>query len=190
MGKRRLFVGFVLLLIVVLLVALVLYIRPAKSLDLRYSSIDWKEKLLVMAETRQPALNLSESELNQLAKKELNQYVAEQELPVNVTGAEFRLNGNRLTADLNVAWGAIEAGVEAGYLMEYSSGKLLLVPENLSIRRFSFPPANFGLEPISIDLGQYLPEVVKVKEVNFQEKALRISFKLDWIEVARYLDLL
>lgn len=190
MGKRRLFVGFILLLIVVFLAALVLYIRPAKSLDLRYSSIDWKDKLIVMAETRQPELNLSESELNQLAKKELNQYIAEQDLPVKITGAEFYLNGNRLTADLNVAWGAIEAGVEAGYLMEYSSGNLLLVPETLSIRQFSFPPAKFGLEPISIDLSQYLPEVVKVKTVSFQEKALRISFKLDWLEVARFLDLL
>ncbi len=190
MGKRRLFIGFVLLLIVIVLTALVFYIRPAKSLDLHYSSISWKEKLLAMAETRRAELTLSEYELNQLAKKELNQYIAEHELPVKITGAQFRLHGSRLTADLNASWGAMDAGVEAEYRMEYSSGRLLLVPETLSIRRFSFPPEKFGLESIAVDLGTYLPEIVQVKTMTFQEKTIQVSFKLDWMEVARYLDLL
>ncbi|RCX13935.1 hypothetical protein DFP94_11946 [Fontibacillus phaseoli] len=190
MGKRRLVIGFVLLMFVLLITAIVLYIRPAKSLDLHYSAVSWKDKLRGMAESRRPELTLTEQELNHLSKKELRQYIAEHELPVRITGADFQLNGDRLTADVNASWGAIDVGVKADYLMEYASGRLLLVPEKLAIRELMFPPERFGLEPIEIDLGIYLPDVVKVKEMSFPGKTIKVEFTLDWLEVARYLDLL
>ncbi|WP_410772262.1 hypothetical protein [Fontibacillus sp. BL9] len=190
MGKRRLVIGFFLLMLVLLIAAIVLYIRPAKSLDLHYAAVSWEDKLRGMAETRRPELTLTEQELNNLSKKELKQYIDEHELPVQITGADFQLNGDRLTADLNASWGALDVGVKADYLMEYALGRLLLVPEKLGIRGMTLPPERFGLEPIEIDLGNYLPDVVKVKEMSFPGKTIKVEFKLDWLEVAKYLNLL
>ncbi|MEF2967538.1 hypothetical protein V3851_17055 [Paenibacillus sp. M1] len=190
MGKRRLVIGFLLLAVVLFLAAALLYIRPAENLDLQYSDISWKDKLRHMAETRKAELTLSEQELNQLAKRELNEYIAEHTLPVQITGAEFHLNGEHLTADLNLAWGALDAGVAADYRMEYTGGGLTLTPESLAVRNLSLTPDAFGLEPIVIDFGTYLPDIVEVKDMSFPGKSVKMEFALDWLEVARYLDLL
>ncbi|WP_334076080.1 MULTISPECIES: hypothetical protein [Paenibacillus] len=188
MGKKRLFIGFVLLAAVSIVIGLILYIRPTDQLDLRYTEISWKDKLFAMAETRRAELTLSERELNQLAKKALTEYLEEHDLPVTVTGAEFQLNGERLEARVHATWGALEAGLRAGYRMEFSAGKLTLTPEFLRVRRVELSPGTFGLEPIIVRLDAALPDVVKIKAVDFQEHSLKIRFALDWIELARYLE--
>lgn len=188
MRKRRLFIGFILLAAVSIVIGLILYIRPTDQLDLRYSEISWKDKLFAMAETRRAELTLSERELNQLAKKALTDYLEKNDLPVTVTGAEFQLNGDRLEARIHVSWGGLEAGFRAGYRMEYSAGQLTLTPEYLRARRLELSPGTFGLKPITVQLDAALPDVVKIKAVDFQEHSLRMRFALDWIELAGYLE--
>lgn len=189
MGKRRLALGFVLLLLVVLVTAAVLYIRPSERLDLDYSEVDWGAKVREMIRNENPELTINEQEFNQLAKKGLSERIAEQELPVEIKGANFNLDGNRLEADLNVSWGAIEAGVQVGYVMEFvpETERLSLTPESMSVRGIRLPHERFGLEPIDIDLGSALPDMVKVEGMQFAGNEIKAKLAIHLSGISDYL---
>lgn len=190
MSRSRLFIGLILLLLVVLITSVLLYIRPAEQYSLAYTNVSWEDKLKGMIETRRAEIILTEQEVNQLAKKELAQYLAAHSLPVEVTGADFRLHGNQITSQLNVTRGFIDAGITANFRLNYSSGLLELYPESIAIKGISLSPETVGLEPVSIHLEEYLPDVIKVQEIDFQGKSIKLKFALDWLEVARYLNLM
>ncbi|WP_435922443.1 hypothetical protein [Paenibacillus sp. DYY-L-2] len=189
MGKRRLALGFVLLLLVVLVTAAVLYIRPSERLDLDYTEIDWGAKVREMIRNENPELTINEQEFNQLAKKGLSERIAEHELPVEIKGANFNLDGNRLEADLNVSWGAIEAAVQVGYIMEFvpETERLSLTPESMSVRGIRLPPERFGLEPIDIDLGSALPDMVKVEGMQFSGNEIKAKLAIHLSGISDYL---
>lgn len=189
MGKRRLALGFVLLLLVVLVTAAVLYIRPSERLDLDYTEVDWGAKVREMIRNENPELTINEREFNQLAKKGLSERIAEHELPVEIKGANFNLDGNRLEADLNVSWGAIEAAVQVGYVMEFvpETERLSLTPESISLRGIQLPPERFGLEPIDIDLGSALPDMVKVEGMQFSGNEIKAKLAIHLSGISDYL---
>lgn len=190
MSKSKLFIGLFLLLLV-LITSVILYIRPTEQHDLSYTNISWQDKLQEMAETRRAEIILTEQEINQLAKKGLVEYLAAHNtLPVEVTGAEFRLYGNQITSELNVSRGLLEAGITASFRLNYSSGQLELYPESVAVKGISLSPETVGLEPVTMDLKKYLPDVVKVQEIDFLGKSIKLKFSLDWLEIARYLNLL
>lgn len=190
MSRSRLFVGLILLLLVLLITSVLLYIRPAEQYSLAYTNVSWEDKLKGMIETRRAEIILTEQEVNQLAKKELAQYLSAHSLPVEVTGADFRLHGNQITSQLNVNRGFIDAGITANFRLNYSSGLLELYPESIAVKGISLSPETVGLEPVSIHLEEYLPDVIKVQEIDFQGKSIKLKFALDWLEVARYLNLM
>lgn len=191
MKKRRSWGRLLLLLLLVfalLAAAAVWYIRPERSLDLNYSEIRWKDKLERMIETRRPEVELTEKELNDLAKQNLIRALQSRgELPVKITGTEFELAGNRLTVYLNGAWGALEFGGEARYVMEYSRGRLVLTPEEARIRSLSLPPQIFGLGKVEVDPGPFVPEPVVIRDIVFHDQQITVNLTLDWLEIARYL---
>lgn len=189
MGKRRLAIGFVLLLLVVLVTAAVLYIRPSERLDLDYTEVDWGAKVREMIRNENPELSINEREFNQLAKKGLSERIAKHELPVEIKGANFNLDGNRLEADLNVSWGAIEAAVQVGYVMEFvpETERLSLTPESMSVRGIRLPPERFGLEPIDIDLGSALPDMVKVEGMQFSGNEIKAKLAIHLSGISDYL---
>lgn len=189
MGKRRLAIGFVLLLLVVLVTAAVLYIRPSERLDLDYTEVDWGAKVREMIRNENPELTINEREFNQLAKKGLSEHIAEHELPVEIKGANFDLDGNHLEADLNVSWGAIEAAVQVGYVMEFvpETERLSLTPESMSVRGIRLPPERFGLEPIDIDLGSALPDMVKVEGMQFLGNEIKAKLAIHLSGISDYL---
>lgn len=189
MGKRRLALGFVLLLLVVLVTAAVLYIRPSERLDLDYTEVDWGAKVREMIRNENPELTINEREFNQLAKKGLSERIAKHELPVEIKGANFNLDGNRLEADLNVSWGAIEAAVQVGYVMEFvpETERLSLTPESMSVRGIRLPPERFGLEPIDIDLGSALPDMVKVEGMQFSGNEIKAKLAIHLSGISDYL---
>lgn len=190
MSKSRLFIGLILLVLVVLITSVVLYIRPTEQHNLSYAKISWQDKLQGMVETRRAEIILTEQEVNQLAKKELVEYMAVHTLPVEVTGADFRLYGNQITSELNVTRGFLDASITANFRLNYSSGQLELYPESVAVKGISLSPETVGLELVTIDLQEYLPDVVKVQEIEFLGKSIRLKFSLDWLEVARYLNLM
>ncbi|MNE54590.1 hypothetical protein D3C76_568960 [compost metagenome] len=190
MGKRRLGIGLVLMTLVLLLAAAWLYIRPSKALDMHYTEIVWQDKLKQMVEIRKPELTITQSELNQLAKKGLAEYLSYNELPFTISGAEFQLNGDRLLAYINGALGPVEFGSEVEYSLVYNDGMLILEPQNVSMRHISVAPQQIGLESIQIDLSSYFPDFIKIDNIYFPGEAVTLKFSLDWLEVARYLNLI
>ncbi|MNN61856.1 hypothetical protein D3C81_1771140 [compost metagenome] len=141
-----------------------------------------------MIETRKPEVTITETELNQLAKKELVQYISNAGLPFEVSGAEFQLNGDKLVADVNGIWGPLEFGTKVEYTLEYGDGQLTLEPNNISMRHISVPPDIVGLDTIAINLTNYFPDFIKIDDVSFPGKSVNVRFSLDWLEIARYLE--
>ena len=93
---------------------------------MNYSELNWKNKLVEMVESRNTELTLTESDVNNLLKKGLTEYVAEHDLPFQIIGADFKLNGNQIIANMNGAWGLVNFGATAKYSVEYADGTLLL----------------------------------------------------------------
>ncbi|GGG17057.1 hypothetical protein [Paenibacillus aceti] len=183
MRKSRFIIGGILIFLVVIIIAAVLYVRPSRTLDMQYSEVDWKDKLSQMVSNRNTELILSESDINNLAKRGITEYIAEHELPIEVTGAEFSLDGNQVTANLNGAWKFLDIGAEVHYQIHYSNGVLALQPDSVKVRHISIPPQQFGLEPMHVDVASYLPQGVTIDEVDFPGKIVRIKFSFDWLEL-------
>ncbi|GAA0410874.1 hypothetical protein [Paenibacillus motobuensis] len=187
MKKGRLIIGSIIILLVVLITAIVLYIRPSRTLDMNYSELNWKNKLVEMVESRNTELTLTESDVNNLLKKGLTEYVAEHDLPFQIIGADFKLNGNQIIANMNGAWGLVNFGATAKYSVEYADGTLLLNPSSVEVRNISISPERIGLEAMTIHLTDYIPKLVTINEVNFPGKAIQIKFTLDLLELFNYL---
>jgi len=187
MRKSRLIIGGILIFLIVVIVAAVLYVRPSRTLDMNYSEVDWKDKLIQMAENRNTELILSESDVNNLAKQGIIEYMANHDLPIEVKGAEFRLNGNEVIANLNGSWKFLDVGAKVQYRIDYSKGILSLRPESVKVRHISIPPEQFGLEPLDINVASYIPKLITIDEVDFPGKLVRIKFSVDWLDLINYL---
>ncbi|AZK46160.1 hypothetical protein [Paenibacillus lentus] len=176
-----------LLILIVLAAAAIWYIRPEHALDMNYSRIQWKDKLVRMIETRKPEIEITEEEFNHLAKQKLVEEIRGQELPVTVTGMQLQLADNLLTVHINAAWGAIEFGAAIQYVLEYSTGQFIMTPEAVKVRELSLSPTLFGLKQVKIDPGPYVPDPVTVEDVLFQNRQITVKLALDWLEIAEYL---
>lgn len=191
MRKKRSNLGLRLLLFLLILIflaaAAIWYIRPERTLDMNYSEIQWKDKLVGMIETRKPEIVITEEEFNHLAKKKLAEALRSQEHPVAITGTQLQFSGNQLTVHLNAAWGPMEFGAAVQYAMEYSARKVVITPEAVKVKDLSLSPGLFGLEQIEIDPGPYLPDPVTVKGMVFHDRQITVKLRLDWLEIAKYL---
>lgn len=190
MGRRRLRLGLILILIVLILTAGVLYIRPSQTLDMSYNEIVWKDKLQQIVNTRQPEITFTEADLNNLAKKGLADALTKYDIPVTVTGAELHLNGNLLSIDFNAEWGFLIAGGTVEYRMEYDEGRLYLTPVSLHVKQLPLPAEKLGVEPIVVDLSTYLPDVVQISKVEFEEHDVKVRISVDLLEIINYLQTL
>ncbi|WP_068620210.1 hypothetical protein [Paenibacillus tuaregi] len=185
--RKRWFVLIPLVLIIIAVTAVILYIRPTKELDLKYTDLNWKTKITKMIDTREPVIRINEEEFNQLAKQKLVKYLSKGELPVEVTGAEFKQRGNRLEADLNGKWGWIPFGAKAVYTMEFTGGQVVLTPVSVQIRGITLSPDQLGLKQVSAPPGKELPDVIKVKDLIFHEDSIEARLSLNWLEIMRIL---
>ncbi|MNS94198.1 hypothetical protein D3C72_1284090 [compost metagenome] len=186
MRKKWLFlIPFIL--IIVAVVAVILYIRPTKDLDLNYTELDWKAKITQMIDTREPVIQINSEEFNRMAKQKLVKYIAKGELPVDVTGAEFKQHGNRIDADINGKWGIIPFGAKATYNMDFSGGLVVLTPVAVQIRGIKLTPEQLGLKQVSVPPGKELPEMIKVKDMIFHEDSIEARLSLNWLEIMRIL---
>jgi hypothetical protein len=190
MGRRRLRLGVVLILIVLILTAAVLYIRPSRTLDMSYTDIVWKDKIQQIVKTGQPEITFTEADLNNLAKKGLAEALAKKDIPVSIVGAELHLNGNLLSIDFNAEWGFLIAGGTVEYEVEYDTGQLYLTPVSLHVKQLPLPAEKLGLEPIVVDLSTYLPEVIQITKVNFEGHDVKVRISVDLMEILNYLQTL
>lgn len=185
--RKRWFFIIPLILIIIAVVAVIIYIRPTKELDLKDTDLDWKAKITEMIDTREPVIRINSDEFNRLAKQKLVKYLSKGELPVDVTGAEFKQHGNQLEADINGKWGLIPFGAKATYTMDYTGGQVVLTPVSIQIRGITLTPEQLGLKQVSAPPGNELPEVIKVKDMIFHEDSIEARLSLNWLEIMRIL---
>ncbi|WP_106766984.1 hypothetical protein [Paenibacillus faecalis] len=159
------------------------YIAPTKTMDLTYRSIDIKDKLISMIENRQLEMTLSEEEVVQMSKKNLVQYLNTHELGVDITGADFHMNGAVMTADMNGKWGVLPFGVTLEFHMTSSGSRIILEHQQTKVRSLDIPLSIFKLDPIEISLKDYTPDMVTVKDVEFLQEGMKLTFKIDWMSV-------
>ncbi|MGG1880478.1 hypothetical protein ABDI30_23300 [Paenibacillus cisolokensis] len=169
-----------LILIIAILGAGVWFISPTQKLDLGYRAVDFKPKLLQMVETREAQMILTPEEVGNLSKKNLIQYLREHDLGVEITGAAFRMDGDTMLADINGRWGLLPFGALLQFHMTADGSFIYLKHEATTIRGVDVPTSWFHLSDIQVSLKEHLPDLVTVRDVEFLQDGMKLSFKLDW----------
>lgn len=175
----RRFIVFVVVLLVLLGLAVwggVRYAAPQEELDLQSAPLLLEKKVLEMAIELKPEMTLTSEELNQLIKGYLRQ---NPRIGSNLLldGADFRLEGNQLTARVNVTYmGLVQAGAETQYELSWDKPYLRAVPQRLTVRSLNLPAS--WLEELEIPLNKELPEWVEIGKVSFDGSQIRIGFQV------------
>ncbi|MCJ8014504.1 hypothetical protein MUG84_22650 [Paenibacillus sp. KQZ6P-2] len=157
------------------------YVSPDKNLDMNYNEIDVKAKVLQMVKSGKPEITLSGSELNELAKKELQKHIGDIPQQITVTGSEFHFNGQEVTADINGRWrDLIPFGAELKFNVEANGSTLELHHESTGIKSIHIPAKWISLGTITVSLKEHLPDVLTVDHIEFLQDGVKVAFKMDW----------
>lgn len=187
MARRKKRAGrFFLVILILLLVvagAAVWFVYPTQTLDLKYRTVDFKEKLMTMVSDRDTRMKLSIEEVSQLSKKNLVKYMNTHDLGVEITGADFQMNGTVMTAQMNGRYGVLPFGAVLKFQLSARGSHLILNHQSTTIRGVEVPQKVFMLEPIEISIKDYLPDLVTVKDVKFLSDGLELNFSLDWMSI-------
>lgn len=152
------------------------YVRPDPSLTMDYEPISLKDKALDMAKRMSPELVLTEEDVNNLLKQALVEHP--RHLPdLEVLGARFTLQNDRLHADLRLLWkGRLTVGMQAAYMLGWSDPNLTANVESVKLKGIKLPA---GLtEDIAVSIGHELPALVRIRNVDFGEREIRIRLDL------------
>ncbi|MHA6482324.1 hypothetical protein ACX1C1_10545 [Paenibacillus sp. strain BS8-2] len=168
-----------LLLLLLLLIAgglwwLLSYIAPDEKLDLSYQNIDVRQKATDMVKQLKPELVLTEVDINNLIKKNLDPNINDH---VVVDGASFDLDGDRLVANMNITYrDLVPMAVRAEYQLEWQDPNLALRPQSLKVKGIELPLDM--LDTYVFDLDLPTGDLVQVSEVRFQGESVTVKFKL------------
>lgn len=174
---KRLFIAIVILLLLAVGGGwwLLSYVAPDEELDLTYQNIDVRQKATDMVKQLKAELVLTEADINNLIKKNLDPNVGEQ---VVIDGAAFDLEGDRLIANMNVTYrDRVKAAVRAEYRLEWQNPNLALRPQSLAVKGFELP-VNL-LDTIIVNLDLPIGDMVEVRDVRFEGESVRVLFKLN-----------
>jgi len=176
---------FITLLTLVLIVAMAAggalwYVYPNEKLDFQHEALPLKERVIDMARRLSPELILNEEDVNNLAKASLSENTAY--LPgVELTGAKFHFEGERLVADINIKWkGRISAALTLTYRLEWQQPSIVAIVEEAKIKDIPLPKEWFEDEQIPLD--EDLPRLLKVEKIRVQDSQLIVSFRLPNLE--------
>lgn len=179
---KRLVIALILL--VVLLIGggwwFLSYIAPQETLDLSYEHIDVKEKAISMVKRMKPELILTEADINNLIKMQLQDGAANAKLPPGVAldGARFELNGDLLLAHLNVTYKErIPAAVLVTYRMTWENPNVIITPLSMDMKGIALPQDT--LEPFIISLDLTVQDLVSVGDVRFEEDRMIIKLQVN-----------
>jgi hypothetical protein len=175
---KKLFISlFVLAFLVVIAgVGALYYIKPDQNLNLMYEKVPLKERALDMARRLSPELILTSEDLNNLSKKSVadNPQV---EKDVRVTGAHFTMEGEFLTADLNVIWKQqISAALQITYRLRWENPNVIATVEKARLKGISLPASMFSDRVIPI--GQDLPKPLKIKDLVWGGGEVKVLFQM------------
>lgn len=170
---------FVLPLVVVLIVALLLagllaYAAPSKELTMDYTPIKLEDKLLEMMSNLNTELVLTEADVNALIKSHMNKQINEQ---ITIQGADFKLQDNRLYAELNVLLNnRFAAEMHASYAISWNDPQLTLQPIELKLKDIKLPTS--WLEEISFPLYDKEETLIGIDRLNTRGNELVIKLRL------------
>jgi hypothetical protein len=152
--------------------------KPEQSLDLNYKEVSVVEKTLAIVKNRKLEVQLTEQDLNNLLKKQLSQHAV---MPNNVTitGAQFKLHGNRVEADVNLLWNdKVAAAAKLFFLMEWKNPDVEITHLSTQIKQMQVPQDWFHLNPIRIPMNQNIPGMIGIKDIAFDPDMIRIMLML------------
>ncbi|WNQ12767.1 hypothetical protein MJA45_06965 [Paenibacillus aurantius] len=177
--KRLLLVLLVLVLAAAgLAAAAVWYVRPAESLDLAYREVDFNSKFKDLIRNRQFAVEITDSELENLLKKRLS------ENPnlapgVTVTGARLERDKDIVNIHVNLLYrGKVRAGLVLRYDLSWQSPNLTAVFRGASVRGFTIPEGWLNPGDFKIGVNEQLPSALGVREIVFGDRAVTVWLKL------------
>jgi hypothetical protein len=178
MGKLLRGIALIIVLTALLAGGLVWYVQPQQTLDLAYTDLSVKNKLADMLATRKLEVELSESEVNNLLKKAIaTQALSHREL--EITGAQFALQGNQLIADVNLLYQKQwKVGAVLQFNISWQEPYVTAVHTGTHLRDIDLPLDWFQLKPIQVPLGDYMPKLTGIKGITFLEHGLKLSVGL------------
>lgn len=154
------------------------YVSPVQELDLRYEQVSMADQLMDMWKARRFEIEITEDELNHLLKKQLQQNTMLSE-QWQVTGAQFHLQGNEGIADVNLMYASrYPVGMKLYFELKWQEPELTAAHKRTELKQWSVPAAWFSLEPLSVNMNEYLPALVKVKHVDFSGDSIKLTFGL------------
>lgn len=151
------------------------YVKPEVERDLAFEAVPLGERALDMAQAQSSELVLTSEDVNWLAKKALAENPRINE-DIEITGADFILDGNRLTAYLNVIWkGRVRAEARAVYALKWENPVLVAVPLSAKLKDFDVSKSMF--EERTIPLGDELPKTLDIQEIEWGRDELTVIFR-------------
>jgi hypothetical protein len=175
------FLKTIIVLLCIVIVAIwgaVWYVKPTQEMDLKYAEISIAAKVADMIKQFKPEVLLTELDVNNLIKKHLAQH---QELPHNlvVKGADFRLQGDLLEADVNVLWDyKVHIGAKLFFQLNWNQPSIEVMHTGTQIKDIQIPLELFEIPPITIPVEDNLPAMIGIKDVVFDPQSIRLGLKL------------
>jgi hypothetical protein len=173
--------------VLVLLVLLVFAIQPVdRDLNLSYASVPWMNKM-ESAVVHNGTLTLSDEDLTNLLKMQLQKRVTETHFPV--TGAKLGVRSGQLFGTIAIHKWGIPVGVSFTANVQLVNQDILVTPTKYWIGTIAVSPATFqrlaawfqeDLEfPAQIRLQLSLPSVIKLRSVQIKPDGLALQFSLN-----------
>ncbi|MCM3630393.1 hypothetical protein M3194_23965 [Paenibacillus glycanilyticus] len=152
------------------------YVAPSEKLNLAYDPVSIKDKAAQMIQTLKPEIVLSEADVNNLIKSQL-QSGGSGSLPPDTTldGARFELGGDKLIAHLNMTYrNILPLGMLATYKMTWQAPNLILEPLSLTVKDYDLGRKRLDRIVVPIEL----PSLIAIRDIQFQDKQIRIRLQL------------
>lgn len=178
MLKKSFILALAVLAILAIAMAIIIwYVKPTETLNLDYHDIAISSKITDIIKNRKLEVRLTEEDLSNIVKKQL---AAHKVLPndFQIEGAKLTLQGSNLEADVNVKWHQqFPIGAQMLFTFVWSPPNLVIQHRNTNIKGLQIPSNWVQLAPIEISIEDYLPNLIGIKNVVFEEKALVIQLK-------------
>lgn len=160
----------------ILVFAAVQYVQPEGNLDLTYTEISLSYKIVEMIKRRQLSVTLNEAEVNDLLKKVLSQHPQPAE-HIQIVGATFDTYGDQMIADVHMKYrGKWDIGAKLYFLLSWNNPSITVTHVRTDVKSIHVPSGLLQLNPISINLNDYLPRLIGVKDVRFEKEQIVIYF--------------
>jgi hypothetical protein len=151
------------------------YVAPSEKLDLAYAQVSIKDKAIEMVQKLKPEIVLSEADVNNLIKSQLQN--GNTSLPPDMTldGARFELSRDKLLAHLNMTYrNILPLGMLATYKMTWQSPNLILEPQSLTVKDYDLGRDRLDRIVVPIEL----PSIITVRDMQFLDDQMIIKLQL------------